>query len=141
MKFCTKCGAPMDKDTKFCKKCGNLVNNNIDKKEKQFTEALDKIDINDSVEKNNHSTIDLQNGEHSKKSKLIEKEEPNAQDLSKTQEIPVQRLDEYSDYNQPSYNNVAHPKKPRNKFFIRNCSKGYSRGTCDCSYINWSIFQ
>ncbi|OOM16454.1 YARHG domain-containing protein [Clostridium saccharobutylicum] len=116
MKFCTKCGAPIDEDTKFCKKCGNLVKHNIDEKEKQFTEALDKIDINDSGEKNNHSTIDLHKEEHSKKSKLIEKEEPNVQDLSETQEIPIQRLNEHSDYNQPSYNNVAHPKKPKNKF-------------------------
>lgn len=114
MKFCTKCGAPIDENTKFCKKCGNPVKNNVDAKEKQFTEASDKIDINDSGEKNKRPTINLSKGESDKKSNL--KEEPKVQDLSETQKIPVQRLNEQSNYNQPNYNNVTYPKKPEKKF-------------------------
>lgn len=30
MKFCTKCGNPIETDIKFCKKCGNLIKDNDD---------------------------------------------------------------------------------------------------------------
>lgn len=69
MKFCTKCGAPIDGNIKFCSKCGNKLeqeNISIDKEEKQETYNKESEKFNnlksssDELKKLNETTeIDL----------------------------------------------------------------------------------
>ncbi|WP_236897347.1 YARHG domain-containing protein [Clostridium beijerinckii] len=56
MKFCTKCGNPIEPNVKFCKKCGNPIKNlDIDNEDINKSE----IDLSKKINNNVNNTIDF----------------------------------------------------------------------------------